>query len=356
MGQALPGGRDTARPEGIHFPEGQRIDARFFGQDIHLGFTGRRGLDNGDPSHGPGHGVVGIDAGTGDIHMGHVIGAGDVNGGPHGQRRAVRRIGPGVEQHVRLHGQQPAVPGDPGFQADPGRVPLAGGQKHLFPGKQHFHRLFQVMHGQGDESLYAQIQLGSEPAARGGLNDADLRRLSCQESGHVPLVIMGILGAHPYGNAPGIIQGSPAGIRLQVAVFSQLGLIGMGDDDIALAEPFFHIPFSDGFAVQQVAEVMNRRGGVRQGLFRVEYRRQVLVGDPDLFQGLPGRRFGVCGHQGHGLALEPHFFVRQQGLILDYDPVLVDPGNVSRREHGRHPGALPGPIKVNVQDPGVMPV
>ena len=88
--QLLTGGRPGPGLHGVDFSEFKRVHAHFPGQDIHLGFACKGGLYDGHTTHGACHRIVRVDGDTFYIDVFDFIGPRDVDGGPHGQGRAVR--------------------------------------------------------------------------------------------------------------------------------------------------------------------------------------------------------------------------------------------------------------------------
>jgi len=105
--QLLACARHRAHAERIDSPDLQGVQFQFPGEKVHLGLVGKGNLRNPEPSHGPGDGVVGVNAEAFQLDVFDLIRPGGVNRGSGCHGHAIRRIGPPCHKE--------SAPSRPGF-------------------------------------------------------------------------------------------------------------------------------------------------------------------------------------------------------------------------------------------------
>ncbi len=281
---------------GVEQAHRERVQAQVLGVQVDLALMGECDLGGSEPAHGPAEGVVGVDPEALNVDVFDCVGAGGVHRGAVGDRRAVGGIGARVADDRRLHGEQAPVFIGAGLHAHAERMALGRGEVGLFARVDVAHRPPQVEEGEPDEALDVQVELGPEPAAGGGLDDADLFVRQSQQGHDVLVIVVGILGGGMDDQGPVAVDEPGPGVGLDSVVLDEGRPVGLLDDAPTLFERLFRVPPPNCARYQDVALGVDPGRIPGHGLLGVEHRREIPVDDLDGLERLLGGRFGLGGH------------------------------------------------------------
>ncbi len=213
-----------------------------------------------------------------------------------------------------------------------------------------------MVEGQPDEALHVQVELRAEPAAGGGLDDADLFVGQPQNGHDVLVVVVGVLGRGIDDQGAVAVDEPGSGIGLDVIVLDERRPVGLLDDALAAGEGRLGIPPADGPRRHDVALGVHPGGVLGHGLLRVEHRRQIPVDDLDGLQRPFGGRFGFGRHQRNRIADAAHLVDGQDRLVFDDDASQVFPGDVVGGEYRHHPFQRPRLFHSDAHDFGMRAI
>ena len=93
---------------------------------------------------------------------------------------------------------------------------------------------------------------------------------------------------------------------------------------------------------------MDERSLCGDRLFRIENRLKRFIINTDRIQSLL-ENFPAFGcHQGYGIPAMPHFFLRQNRLVLADHALLVCAPHILRSQHFQHPRQAPGILGADI--------
>ena len=323
------------------------------GDGVHLPLGRDGGLRHAEAAERAAHGVVGVDEGGVQTHVGAVIGTHAVHREAADNGGAVGAVGAGVAGQPVLGGDQLAVLG--GARLHPGGdgVTLGGDHGGLRPAADHLHGALGVMGHQGDVQLHADVQLAAEAAAGGGLDAADPVLGHAQHGSHFVPVVVGVLGGGDDGHDALLVIVGDAGVRLDEHMGEDMGGIGVLDDDVALVPGLVHVAELQVLLGVDIGGAVDADGALGQRGFVAVDDGELFVLHLDQLLGLLHDLRGLRGDDADGVAVAADLVVHQAGLVLDDDAEAVLAGDGGVVQDAGHAGQGPGLVHVQLLDDGM---
>ena len=217
--------------------------------------------------------------------------------------------------------------------------------ERLLAAVDHLDRTIGAQRQQAGMGLHRDILAAAERPTDARKLKAHLRRRQIQRSRNLTLVRMQPLSGDVEIDAAVLGGNGQARFRTEKCLILHPDLVLAGYDDLCpdvLRAPFDVHPTqhvaddavtSHGRAVNPLRRRQDRGGRVRD-------RGQNLVTDDDLLACDPGCLGMIGSNDRDGFAFVADLLLCQHGLIVDLEPVPVEPGNVIASQHGIHAGQL----------------
>ena len=294
-GDAQPLGRNVTGLVGVDAAKLDGRDPGGLGQHVDGALDGKGGLGVAVAPHGLGVGIVGVDARGLEAHVGHAIQSGDGHHHHRGRGGAPGGVGAVVQDHPDVPEKEFSVPVAALGDVGDGGLPRRGGEKFLGAVELDFDRPPGVI-GQQDGNVLVRIgvELAAEPAADAGFDHPHPALLQPHHGERLQEIFLGQRRDLSVGVDREMVgrvefRDRPAGAHAAVGhpgggepLAHREGRRLAGGLDVAVVELPGHsehiglVPF------------VHQGRPLAHGGFRVEDRRQRLIGDLDQLQGLPG--------------------------------------------------------------------
>ena len=222
----------VARLEGISPADLPAVDPGLLRQDVHHPFHGEVGLVRSEPPHGPCGRIVRVDGAGLDVHVGHLVRAAGVAGGPFQHLVAHARVRARVPDDASPDRHQVALLVAPHRVLHPHGVALGVKAHALRARKRQQDWLAREHRQEGSLRLHVEVLFRSECPAVGHLGHPDLLLGKRQERSHLSAVVPHSLSlrVEMQGDAGFGVGNGQTGLGLEEGVLDELGLEGLRRD------------------------------------------------------------------------------------------------------------------------------